>query len=116
VSEIRSLQSERDSLKYETEQFRYKRDQYIEEAQKLNEKNLELAEMNNDLLKQIESQHKGRSHNGFNFFKTNKLPHGLDSGSNHNKTSGHNKSTSLYNFEADVPENASVDSMQKVAH
>ncbi|GBC03839.1 hypothetical protein RclHR1_05350013 [Rhizophagus clarus] len=118
LSEIRSLQIERDSLKLETEQFRYKRDQYIEEAQKLNEKNLELAEMNNDLLKQIELQHKGKNYNAFNFFKNYKSPHGhqhTDSGSNHGKISGHGKSPSVYNFETDISEGASIDSMQKVA-
>ncbi|RIA88874.1 hypothetical protein C1645_739054 [Glomus cerebriforme] len=119
LSEIRSLQSERDSLKHETEQLRQKRDQYIEEAQKLNEKNLELAEMNNDLLRQIESQHKGKNHNGFNFFKSNKSPHGhhhhTDSGSNHSKISGHSKSPSIYNFETDISE-GTIDSLQKVAH
>ncbi|CAG8654338.1 14035_t:CDS:2 [Funneliformis caledonium] len=115
MSEIRSLQTERDTLKYETEQFRYKRDQFVEEAQKLNEKNLELADMNNDLLKQIESHQKGK---GFNFFKSNK-PHGhhhTDSGSSHGKSFGHNKSPSIYNYEADIPDNASVDPLQKVAH
>jgi Rac GTPase-activating protein 1 len=113
LSEIRSLQSERDSLEHETEQLRFKRDQYIEEAQKLNEKNLELAEMNNDLLKQLELQHKGKNHNGFNFFK-NKSLHHTDSGSNRGKTSGHGKSPSIYNFETDS-EGASIDSLQKVA-
>ncbi|CAI2162773.1 13429_t:CDS:10 [Funneliformis geosporum] len=115
LSEIRSLQSELDTLKYETEQFRYKRDQFVEEAQTLNEKNLELADMNNDLLKQIESHHKVK---GFNFFKSNK-PHGhhhTDSGSNHGKAFGHHKSPSIYNYEVDVPDNASVDPLQKVAH
>jgi hypothetical protein len=118
LSEIRSLQTERDLLKHETEELRYKRDQYIEEAQKLNEKNLELAEMNNDLLKQIELHHKGKNHNAFNFFKSSKTPYGhhhhTDSGSNHGKISGHGKSPSVYNFETDAPEGASIDSLQKI--
>ncbi|POG71538.1 Rho GTPase activation protein [Rhizophagus irregularis DAOM 181602=DAOM 197198] len=117
LSEIRSLQTERDLLKDETENLRYKRDQFIEEAQKLNEKNLELAEMNNDLLKQIELHNKGKNHNAFNFFKSSKLPHGhhhTDSVSTHSKISGHGKSPSVYNFETDAPEGASIDSLQKV--
>ncbi|PKY54694.1 RhoGAP-domain-containing protein [Rhizophagus irregularis] len=117
LSEIRSLQTERDLLKDETENLRYKRDQFIEEAQKLNEKNLELAEMNNDLLKQIELHHKGKNHNAFNFWKSSKLPHGhhhTDSVSTHSKISGHGKSPSVYNFETDAPEGASIDSLQKV--
>lgn len=111
------MQTERDLLKHETEKLRYKRDQYIEEAQKLNEKNLELAEMNNDLLKQIELHHKGKNHNAFNFFKSNKSPHGhhhTDSVSNHGKISGHGKTPSIYNFDNDAPEGASIDSLQKV--
>jgi hypothetical protein len=105
------LQSERDSLKYETEQLRYKRDQYIEEAQKLNEKNLELAELNNDLMKQIESNHKSKNQH-FAFFKNYKIPHGHHQTDPSSKISGHIKSPSLYNIETDSLEG---DSLQKVA-
>jgi hypothetical protein len=106
------LQSERDLLKSETEKLRFKRDQYIEEAQKLNAKNSELAELNNELLKQIESQHKGKSHN-FNIFKS-KSPQGYHHHTDSNvKIPGHIKAPSLYNLETDISEG---DPLQKVAH
>src|SRR5256885_616253 len=89
--------------------------QKLEEMQSnLQEKNLELAEMNNDLLKQMESHNKSNKNlNGFNFFKS-KSPHAnhhhTDSGYSHSKSSGHNKSPSLYNFETET-EGAPTDTL-----
>ncbi|CAG8593943.1 9284_t:CDS:10 [Dentiscutata erythropus] len=76
LSDIKSLQSEKDSLLQETEELRSKRDQHIEEVKHLNAKNMELAEMNNELTRQIEMHSKGKVAN--KIFKINKSSGGYD--------------------------------------
>ncbi|CAG8548918.1 6119_t:CDS:10 [Acaulospora morrowiae] len=117
--EIRSLQEKRDTLKQETEQLQRTRDQYVEEVENLNTKNLELTEVNNELTRQVESQNKGKSANGFNFFKSNRHSPGHNhtpsdaSGANQK---GHVKQPSLHTIDSDVPDGAPIVSLTNVAH
>ncbi|RIB07463.1 hypothetical protein C2G38_428257 [Gigaspora rosea] len=60
LSDIKSLQAEKDLLLHETDDLRNKRDQYIEESKHLNAKNMELTEMNNELVRHVEVQSKGK--------------------------------------------------------
>ncbi|CAG8515554.1 11590_t:CDS:10 [Racocetra persica] len=76
LTDIKSLQMEKDSLLQETEELRNKRDQYSEEMKLLNAKNLELIEMNNELVRQIEVHSKGKVAN--KIFKNNKTSPYID--------------------------------------
>ncbi|CAG8500193.1 15733_t:CDS:2 [Racocetra fulgida] len=76
LTDIKSLQMEKDSLLQETEELRNKRDQYSEEMKLLNAKNLELIEMNNELVRQLEVHSKGKVAN--KIFKNNKTSPYID--------------------------------------
>ncbi|CAG8512500.1 2228_t:CDS:10 [Acaulospora colombiana] len=120
IFEIRSLQEQKDELKQEIEQLQRTKNQYIADVAHLNEKNLELAEMNNELMRQIESQGKGKSANGFNFFKSNRPSPGhghtpSDTSSSVNQK-GHSKQASLHTFDPEGPDGAPIVSLTNVAH